>query len=209
MVSALLGRERVEGGPFQPCFLWLEGKAEEAAKGNQGQPSPKVKCFECQGFGHFAQDCPNRKGKGKSKVLAVKWDDNESDSDDSSTSSSGDEVANYTAFAVTVRDVGEPSTSNREPERSDDEDCYEGERLIRKYSRFLKSERKNKEKTDSQKVLKEGTSQIRTDVDPFRTKCLRLVKKVEELEKELKISKDRETRLEHKVKSLEKDLENC
>lgn len=73
----------------------------------------------------------------------------------------------------------------------------------------MKSERKNKEKTDSQKVLKEGTSQIRTDVDPFRTKCLRLVKKVEELEKELKISKDRETRLEHKVKSLEKDLENC
>ncbi|CAK9134497.1 unnamed protein product [Ilex paraguariensis] len=148
------------------------------------------------------------KGKGKSKVLVVKWDDSESDSDDSSTSSSGDEVTKYTTFIVTVRDVGEPSTSNREPKRSDDEDLSEGEQLIRKYSRFLKSERKNKEKTDTQKVLKVDTSQIRTNVDQFRTKCLRLVKKVEELEKEMKISKDRETSLEHKVKSLEKDLEN-
>jgi hypothetical protein len=28
-------------------------------KGGKG-----VKCFECEGFGHYARDCPNRKTKG-------------------------------------------------------------------------------------------------------------------------------------------------
>ncbi|GMP90130.1 hypothetical protein CsSME_00041397 [Camellia sinensis var. sinensis] len=42
----------------------------------------RVQCYECQGFGHFAQECPTR--LRKKKALVITWDDElESDKDES------------------------------------------------------------------------------------------------------------------------------
>ena len=59
-------------------------------KGKTQGNSERVQCYECQGFGHFAQKCPTQ--LRKKKALTITWDDElESDKDESDNEDQGEE----------------------------------------------------------------------------------------------------------------------
>ncbi|GMP64709.1 hypothetical protein CsSME_00025850 [Camellia sinensis var. sinensis] len=59
-------------------------------KGKMQGNSERVQCYECQGFGHFAQKCPTH--LRKKKVFTITWDDeSESDKDESDNKAQGEE----------------------------------------------------------------------------------------------------------------------
>lgn len=71
----------------------FKGKFVSKTEQNYSKGTTKpIKCFECQGYGHTASKCANRKEKNRSKALNVAWDEN-SDEDvsepDSPSSKSG------------------------------------------------------------------------------------------------------------------------
>ena len=63
--------------------------------GKESQPTQGVTCFECNGHGHFKQECPNYL-KSKGKVYATTL--SEPDSSNSDFEESCDEEGNYSAF---------------------------------------------------------------------------------------------------------------
>ncbi|XP_065621835.1 uncharacterized protein LOC112036478 [Quercus suber] len=63
--------------------------------GKDSQSSQGVKCFECNGHGHFKKECPNYL-KAKGKVYATTLSD--SDSSNSDSDESCDEEGNFSAF---------------------------------------------------------------------------------------------------------------
>ena len=65
---------------------------------NQSTGTPKpVKCFECQGYGHTAAKCVNRKKKSKGKVLNVSWEE-DTDEEKSEPESPDNDFKNCVAF---------------------------------------------------------------------------------------------------------------
>lgn len=52
---------------------WRSFKSEkkDSAKG--------TKCFECQGYGHYANECANKKNDTKKKALNTSWDEKSSE----------------------------------------------------------------------------------------------------------------------------------
>ena len=53
---------------------WRGGKRHDS-KG-EANKELKIICYECQGMGHIAAECPN-KLKKKGKVMQVTWDDSD------------------------------------------------------------------------------------------------------------------------------------
>ena len=68
-------------------------KINSIAKKEKGKiqvNSERVQCYECQGFGHFASECPTR--LKKKKALAITRDDeSESDEDESDNDEQGED----------------------------------------------------------------------------------------------------------------------
>ena len=68
-------------------------KINSIAKKEKGKiqgNSERVQCYECQGFGHFAQECPTR--LRKKKALAINYDDeSEFDKDVNDNEDQGEE----------------------------------------------------------------------------------------------------------------------
>ena len=58
-------------------------------KGKIQGNSERLQCYECQGFGHFASECPTR--LRKKKALTITWDDeSKSDEDESDNEDQGE-----------------------------------------------------------------------------------------------------------------------
>lgn len=97
------------------------GKSFQEVKNSSGSKSfsEKPKCFECQGFGHLAVDCGNKKYKARSsKAMKSTWSDSESETH------SGNEEEN---FALTAA-LHSNSSCESEDDEHDDEvwaDKYE------------------------------------------------------------------------------------
>ena len=51
-------------------------KTKSVPEKNPSKGSTKpIQCFECQGYGHTAAKCANRKEKSKGKALNVSWEE--------------------------------------------------------------------------------------------------------------------------------------
>lgn len=81
--------------------------------------SKPIQCFECQGYGHTAAKCTNRKEKSKSKALNVAWDE-ESDEEVSEPDSSSSESGKFIAFMALFN-----ASSMQESKSEDDLDINE------------------------------------------------------------------------------------
>ena len=66
-------------------------------KGKIQGNSERAQCYECQGFDHFASECPTR--LKKKKALAITWDDeSDSDEDESASEDQGKEGQTIPCF---------------------------------------------------------------------------------------------------------------
>ena len=111
-------------------------------KGKIQGNSERVQCYECQGFGHFPQECPTR--LRKNKALAITWDDeSESDKDESDNEDQGEEGhKQFLAFMATSETKGRTEYSKRlvenatanESSESDDEELEQAYEKLYKES---------------------------------------------------------------------------
>ncbi|XP_022859009.1 uncharacterized protein LOC111379803 [Olea europaea var. sylvestris] len=97
-----------------PSKLQIE-KDDKSTAGNPGKKSQGVRCHECQGFGHYTNECPSFKKnlkKGSRKALTVSLTDDDSNLSEQSDSSSSEEEKGYMAFVSTIK-----SESDKESEK--------------------------------------------------------------------------------------------
>ncbi|XP_022897283.1 uncharacterized protein LOC111410921 [Olea europaea var. sylvestris] len=101
-------------------------------KGSSDKPR-LVRCHECQGIGHYRNECPSYKKnqrKGKGKALIVSLTDNESETSDRQDSSSSEDKGNYMAFVSTVKSESDKESDKVEEEHSNDNSSNEDENEI-------------------------------------------------------------------------------
>ncbi|XP_022883408.1 uncharacterized protein LOC111400215 [Olea europaea var. sylvestris] len=127
---------------------------DKSIAGNPGKKSQGVRCHECQGFGHYRNECPSFKKnlkKGSRKALTVFLTDNDSNLSEQSDSSSSEEEKGYMAFVSIVKSesdkesekVEEEGKSNKSGDDSEDEtNIHETYQLLFKES--LKIRKVNK-----------------------------------------------------------------
>ncbi|XP_022868003.1 uncharacterized protein LOC111387662 [Olea europaea var. sylvestris] len=125
-------------------------KSDKPIARKSSKKSQVVRCHECQGFGHYRNECPNFKKnlkKGRSKALAVSLTDDESNSSDQRYTSSSEDEKGYMAFVSTVKSEsdkdGEKVEEDVESEKSSDEtedetDIHEAYQLLFKESLKIK-----------------------------------------------------------------------
>ncbi|XP_022862077.1 uncharacterized protein LOC111382364 [Olea europaea var. sylvestris] len=109
-----------------------------------------LRCHECQGIGHYRNECPSYKKnqkKGKGKALVVSLTDNESETSDRQESSSSEDEGNYKAFVSTVKSESDKESDkveeelpndNSSNEDGDDIDIQEAYQLLFKESLKIK-----------------------------------------------------------------------
>ncbi|GFS34061.1 hypothetical protein Acr_00g0032020 [Actinidia rufa] len=161
-----------EDNEFDPEKGNDESKSESKKGGENGKNHVRVvQCYECKGYEHVAQECPN-KNKKKKVFIVTTWDDvsKSEDSQDEEGDSGGDNK-NFITLAVYVHSNGSVlksncenyqkssnfMDSNNEDSESDDEDAkyvplkdaydklYEKSLRLNKVNGKLSSKFKNKE----------------------------------------------------------------
>ncbi|KAF5933585.1 hypothetical protein HYC85_029756 [Camellia sinensis] len=118
-------------------------KINSIAKKEKGKiqgNSERVQCYECQGFGHFAQECPTR--LRKKKALAITWDDeSESNIDESDNEDQGEEGhKQFIAFMAASETEGRTKYPKRSVENAIDDESSESddEELEQAYEKLYK-----------------------------------------------------------------------
>ncbi|XP_022876710.1 uncharacterized protein LOC111394893 [Olea europaea var. sylvestris] len=139
-------QEKMRGVPSK---LQREKNDKSTAR-NPSKKSQVIRCHECQGFGHYRNECPNFKKnlkKGRSRALVVSLTDDDSNSSEQSDSSSSEEEKGYMAFVSTVKNesdkesekVEEEVESNKSGDDSEDEtDIHEAYQFLFKESLKIK-----------------------------------------------------------------------
>ncbi|XP_022866024.1 uncharacterized protein LOC111385832 [Olea europaea var. sylvestris] len=95
-------QDRKSGAPSR----FTKDKIEKVNNKGSSEKPRLVRCHECQGIGHYRNECPSYKKnqrKGKGKALVVSLTDNESETSDRQESSSNDDEGNYMAFVAIVK----------------------------------------------------------------------------------------------------------
>ena len=89
--------------------------------------SKRVQCYKCQGFGHFAQECPTR--LRKKKALAITWDDeSKSDKDESDNEDQGEKGhKQFLAFMAASETKGRTEYPKRSVENATDDESSESD----------------------------------------------------------------------------------
>ena len=109
-------------------------------KGKIQGNSERVQCYECQGFGHFAQECPTC--LRKKKAFAITWDDkSESDKDESDNEAQGEEGhEKFLAFMVASETEGRIEYPKRPAENDTDDESSmsDDEELEQAYEKLYK-----------------------------------------------------------------------
>ncbi|XP_022841840.1 uncharacterized protein LOC111365516 [Olea europaea var. sylvestris] len=119
-------------------------KNDKSTAGNPGKKSQEVRCHECQGFGHYRNECPSFKKnlkKGSSKALAVSLTDDDSNSSEQSDSLSSEEENGYMAFVSTVK-----SESDKESEKVEEEESLKIKKVNKALFKKLDELEREKEK---------------------------------------------------------------
>ncbi|KAL6276846.1 hypothetical protein ACE6H2_020447 [Prunus campanulata] len=124
---------------------YTDGGSKFRRSNERKNPREKVKCFECEGYGHISSECANtlkKQKNGKNKAMHTTWSDSDSDSEN-----------NKKAIAL-IKTV-----SLDEPTKKDD-DCedMDVEFIMNKYDDLLAASQKlrkqNEELVKSIAVLK-------------------------------------------------------
>ena len=97
-------------------------KTKSMPKKNPSKRSTKlIQCFECQGHGHTAAKCANRKEKSKDKALNVSWEE-DTDEEKSEPESPDNDFKNCVAFMALSAVYSLHSSSDRESKSDDNSD---------------------------------------------------------------------------------------
>ncbi|XP_022872986.1 uncharacterized protein LOC111391932 [Olea europaea var. sylvestris] len=125
-------------------------KDDKSTARNPGKKSQVVRCYECQGFRHYRNECPSFKKnlkKGSNKALALSLTNDDSNFSEQSDSLSSEEKKGYMTFVSTVKSesdkesekVEEEVESNKFGDDSEDEtDIHEAYQLLFKESLKIK-----------------------------------------------------------------------
>ncbi|KAL6293130.1 hypothetical protein ACE6H2_001272 [Prunus campanulata] len=74
-----------KGINFKNRFVdYTDGGSKFRRSNERKNPREKVKCFECEGYGHISSECANTLKKqkdGKNKAMHTTWSDSDSDSE--------------------------------------------------------------------------------------------------------------------------------
>ena len=92
---------------------WKSPKSEkkDSAKG--------TKCFECQGYGHYANECANKKNGTKKKALNTTWDEESSEEEEKDAEADSSENVKFVAF------IAKSLSDNETDDDQDDEMTYQ------------------------------------------------------------------------------------
>ncbi|KAG5542284.1 hypothetical protein RHGRI_021972 [Rhododendron griersonianum] len=113
-----------------------KGKGEFSEKNKrEGKGPPEgPQCFECYGFGHYAQECVN---KMKKKALVTKtWDDSDSDESNEEQGADKNDKGNFLAFGVTLNSHGHSESSGSETDNSEADSCDDIDEVREKYNKL-------------------------------------------------------------------------
>ncbi|XP_022857366.1 uncharacterized protein LOC111378405 [Olea europaea var. sylvestris] len=119
-------QDRKSGAPSR----FTKDKIEKVNNKGSSEKTRLVRCHECQGIGHYRNECPSYKKnqrKGKDRALVVSLTDNESETSDRPESSSSDDEGNYMAFVATVKSESDKESDKVEEENSNDNSGNENE----------------------------------------------------------------------------------
>ncbi|KAG5544174.1 hypothetical protein RHGRI_016804 [Rhododendron griersonianum] len=106
------------------------GKNKKEGKG----PPEGPQCFECYGFGHYAQECVN---KMKKKALVTKtWDDSDSDKSNEEQGVDENDKRNFLAFGVSLNSHDHSESSGSETDDSDADSCDDIDEVREKYNKL-------------------------------------------------------------------------
>ncbi|KAG5537452.1 hypothetical protein RHGRI_024771 [Rhododendron griersonianum] len=113
-----------------------KGKGEFSGKNKrEGKGPPEgPQCFECYGFGHYAQECVN---KIKKKALVTKtWDDSDSDKSNEEQGVDENDKRNFLAFGVSLNSHDHSESSGSETDDSDADSCDDIDEVREKYNKL-------------------------------------------------------------------------
>ncbi|XP_022870995.1 uncharacterized protein LOC111390222 [Olea europaea var. sylvestris] len=119
-------QDKKSGAPSR----FTKDKIEKVNNKGSSEKPRLVRCHECQGIGHYRNECPSYKKnqrKGKDRALVVSLTDNESKTGDTQESSSSDDEGNYIAFVATVKSESDKESDKVEEEHSNDNSGNENE----------------------------------------------------------------------------------
>ncbi|XP_022849862.1 uncharacterized protein LOC111371947 [Olea europaea var. sylvestris] len=119
-------QDRKSGAPSR----FTKDKIEKVNNKGSSEKPRLVRCHECQGIGHYRDECPSYKKnqrKRKDRALVVSLTDNESKTGDTQESSSSDDEGNYIAFVATVKSESDKESDKVEEEHSNDNSGNEDE----------------------------------------------------------------------------------
>ncbi|XP_022841852.1 uncharacterized protein LOC111365529 [Olea europaea var. sylvestris] len=194
-------QDRKNGAPSR----FTKDKIEKDNNKGSSEKPRLVRCHECQGIGHYRNECPSYKKnqrKGKGKALVGSLTDNESETSDRQESSSSDDEGNYMAFVATVKSESDKESDKVEEEQSNDNSVNENEDeddidLQEAYQQLFK---------ESLKIKKVNKSLLKK-LDELEREKEKLGGKLQESLKSGSELKCVNEKLEDNVKSLTSELE--
>ncbi|XP_022856135.1 uncharacterized protein LOC111377295, partial [Olea europaea var. sylvestris] len=194
-------QDRKSGAPSR----FTKDKIEKVNNKGSSEKPRLVRCHECQGIGHYRNECPSYKKnqrKGKGKALVVSLTDNEFETSDRQESSSSDDEGNYMAFVATVKSESNKESDKVEEEHSNDnlgneDEDEDGIDLQEAYQQLFKESLKIKKVN---KALLKKVDELEREKEKLGSKLQESLKSGSEL-------KCVNEKLEDKVKSLTSELE--
>ncbi|GMP23151.1 hypothetical protein CsSME_00000857 [Camellia sinensis var. sinensis] len=158
-------------------------KINSIAKKEKGKiqgNSERLQCYECQGFGHFAQECPTR--LKKKKALAITWDDeSESDEDESDNEGQGEEGhKQFLAFMAASEAEGQTDSPKRSVENITDDESSESdhEELEQAYEKLYKESLKlfklNDKLTKKLKACESENVKLKEEISEARINAIKV-----------------------------------
>lgn len=144
--------------------------------------SKGIQCFECQGYGHIAAECANRKEKRLSKALNITWD-NDSENENCEPKSPTQGPRKFIAFMAKYLDIFSEQGSSDRDSKSDEDLSLNGfadeeHDLEVSYMKLLKDSIRlimtNDRMTLKLKSMESQNSSLKVELDHTRAKVSQL-----------------------------------
>ncbi|XP_022873961.1 uncharacterized protein LOC111392800 [Olea europaea var. sylvestris] len=114
--KALKNRRKPQDRKSRVPSRFSKEKTERFNNKSSSDKPRLVRCHECQGIGHYRNECPSYKKNqriGQGKALVVSLTDNKSETSDRQESSSSEDEGNYMAFVSTIKSESDKEKKER------------------------------------------------------------------------------------------------